>query len=218
MNFTKSDNRILQKPSDQFDQKLVMRVQKGDRAAFDLLLIKYQNRVASIISRFVDSKEDIADVTQDVFIKVYRAIHTFRSESSFYTWLYRIAINHAKSFLRKNKSGKNLQDHEYIANNANNQHKLANSDSPESLLSRSELAESIDVALAVMSPDLSVALMLREFDGLSYEEISKVMDCPIGTVRSRIFRARELLDNAIKSQSRHVIKAGNSTKNDKADS
>jgi RNA polymerase sigma-70 factor (ECF subfamily) len=194
-------DHLLRKSTDQLDQKLVSRVQKGDRAAFDLLLVKYQNRVASIVSRFVNNPEDIADLTQDIFIRVYRAIHTFRGDSAFYTWLYRIAINQAKSYLKKNKARSENKAHD------TNEHKIANqndgfhSETPESLISRSELAQGIENALAVMPAELSVALILREFDGLSYEEISKVMECPIGTVRSRIFRARELLDNTIKSLS-----------------
>tara|TARA_R110001592_G_scaffold24536_1_gene94401 strand:+ start:11146 stop:11769 length:624 start_codon:yes stop_codon:yes gene_type:complete len=196
MNSGQFDDHSLNKSADQLDQKLVSRVQKGDRTAFDLLLVKYQNRVASIVSRFVDTPEDIADVTQDVFIRAYRAIHSFRGDSTFYTWLFRIAINHAKSFLKKNKTRSVHQENE---NSENEQNKFFNIDTPEGMVARSELAEGIENALAVMPAELSVALILREFDGLSYDEISKVMECPIGTVRSRIFRARELLDNTIKS-------------------
>jgi RNA polymerase sigma-70 factor (ECF subfamily) len=185
------DHHSQNKSANQLDQKLVTRVQKGDRTAFDLLLVKYQNRVASIVSRFVDTPEDIADVTQEVFIRAYRAIHSFRGDSAFYTWLFRIAINYAKIFLQKNKTRKVYQ--------VKDQSKLFNLESPENILSRPELAEGIENALAVMPAELSVALILREFDALSYEEISKVMDCPIDSVRSRIFRARELLDNTIKS-------------------
>tara|TARA_R110002072_G_scaffold184083_1_gene340377 strand:- start:10349 stop:10966 length:618 start_codon:yes stop_codon:yes gene_type:complete len=205
MNLTQFDNQALPKTTDQLDQKLVTRVQKGDRAAFDLLLVKYQNRVASIVSRFVNSPEDIADVTQDVFIKAYRAIHSFRGESTFYTWLFRIAINHAKRFLQKNKARKCFQDQEDIDSQIAAHNKLVNLETPESLLSRSELAEKIEKTLSIMPSDLSVAIILREFDGLSYEEIAKVMDCPIGTVRSRIFRARELLDKAFRKLSENSV-------------
>jgi RNA polymerase sigma-70 factor (ECF subfamily) len=183
----------------------VTRVQKGDRTAFDLLLVKYQNRVASIVSRFVDSPEDIADVTQEVFIRVFRSINSFRGDSAFYTWLFRIAINHAKSYLQKNKARKASSENECSEKHDNAQDKIFNMDSPESLLSRSQLAEGIENALSAMPAELSVALILREFDGLSYDEIAKVMECPIGTVRSRIFRARELLDNTIKSLSESSI-------------
>lgn len=196
------ENSTLRKSTDQLDQKLVARVQKGDRTAFDLLLVKYQNRVASIVSRFVDSPEDIADVTQEVFIRAFRSINSFRGDSAFYTWLFRIAINHAKSYLQKNKARKASQENEYTDSV---QTKIFNMESPENLLSRSQLAEGIENALSAMPAELSVALMLREFDGLSYDEIAKVMECPIGTVRSRIFRARELLDNTIKSLSESSI-------------
>tara|TARA_R110001599_G_scaffold1236_1_gene6051 strand:- start:4313 stop:4933 length:621 start_codon:yes stop_codon:yes gene_type:complete len=197
-------DHLLRKSTDQLDQKLVSRVQKGDRAAFDLLLVKYQNRVASIVSRFVSNPEDIADLTQEVFIRVYRAIHSFRGDSAFYTWLFRIAINQAKSYLKKNKARVGYKDGEHAEQKISDKSNGFHTETPESLLSRSELAEGIENALAVMPAELSVALILREFDGLSYEEISKVMECPIGTVRSRIFRARELLDNTIKSLSDEV--------------
>lgn len=194
-------NHLLRKSTDQLDQKLVSRVQKGDRAAFDLLLVKYQNRVASIVSRYVNNPEDIADLTQEVFIRVYRAIHSFRGDSAFYTWLFRIAINQAKSYLKKNTARAGFQENGHAEHKFAEQNNGFHSETPEDLLSRSELAEGIENALSVMPAELSVALILREFDGLSYDEISKVMECPIGTVRSRIFRARELLDNTIKSLS-----------------
>lgn len=185
--------------SDQLDQKLVSRVQKGDRSAFDLLVVKYQNKVASIISRYVDDINEIADVTQEVFIKAYRGIQNFRGDSAFYTWLFRITLNTAKNYLLKNRK----QAGQSSTDDLDTQDLIAESwrslDSPERLIGRSELAEGIQNALSVMPEELSVALILREFEGLSYEEISKVMDCPVGTVRSRIFRARELLDNTIKS-------------------
>ncbi len=202
MNSGKTDdytlnNHTLNKSTNQLDLKLVNRVQKGDRAAFDLLLVKYQNRVASIVSRFVDTPEDIADVTQEVFIRAYRAIHAFRGDSAFYTWLFRIAINHAKSFLKKNNTRKLHQESVHSKSSDHEQNKIFNMDTPESMLSRSELAEGIENSLSAMPAEMSVALILREFEGLSYDEISKLTECPIGTVRSRIFRARELLDNTI---------------------
>lgn len=200
MDFIQSDHKKMHKSTDQLDQKLVNRVQKGDRAAFDLLLVKYQNRVASIISRYIDRKEDIEDLTQDVFIKAFRSIHAYRGDSSFYTWLFRIAINHAKSFLSQKKSKPNHPDKRHIDFEKSGHQNVLNLETPDNLLSRSELAESITHVLANMPSDLSVALMLREFDGLSYEDISKVMECPIGTVRSRIYRARELLDSVLQKQ------------------
>lgn len=184
--------------AEQLDQKLVSRVQKGDRSAFDLLVVKYQNKVAVILSRYVDDHAEISDLTQDVFIKAYRGIQNFRGDSTFYTWLFRITINTAKNYLQKTR--------QHIGHHQNEGHKIEGqieswscSDSPDRLLVRSELAEGIQNALSVMPEELSVALILREFEGMSYEEISKVMDCPVGTIRSRIFRARELLDNTIKS-------------------
>ncbi len=185
--------------SDQLDQKLVNRVQKGDRSAFELLVVKYQNKVASIVSRYIDDLNDIADATQEVFIKAYRGIQNFRGDSAFYTWLYRITLNTAKNYVQKKrnvpiKTSLEEQDaEEIIAESWKTQ------DTPEHLLGRSQLAEAIQSALSVMPEELSVALVLREFEGLSYDEIAKVMECPVGTVRSRIFRARELLDNTIKS-------------------
>lgn len=189
-------SHTLSKTPDQLDQKLVVRVQKGDRTAFDLLLVKYQNRVASIVSRFLNNPEDIADATQEIFIKAYRAIHQFRGDSTFYTWLFRIAINHAKSVLRKYKP-KTLDGESCGKNELGNNAHFINVETPENIFSQTELAMRIERALSIMPPDLSVALMLREFDGLSYAEISHVMDCPIGTVRSRIFRARERLEQAL---------------------
>jgi RNA polymerase sigma-70 factor (ECF subfamily) len=185
--------------SDQLDQKLVSRVQKGDRSAFDLLVVKYQNKVASIISRYVDDLSEIADITQEVFIKAYRGIQNFRGDSAFYTWLFRITLNTAKNYLLKNRK----QPGQTSVEDQDTQDLITESwkslDTPDRLIGRSELAEGIQNALSVMPEELSVALILREFEGLSYEEISKVMECPVGTVRSRIFRARELLDNTIKS-------------------
>ena len=200
MNLGQQQHSSLRKSTDRLDQKLVSRVQKGDRAAFDLLLVKYQNKVASIISRFVNTQADIEDLTQDVFIKAYRAIHTFRAESSFYTWLYRIAINHSKSFLQGNKRKNMLQSQPLNDMDRVRANQFLNTETPESLLCASELMGNIERVLSSMSGDMSVALMLREFDGLSYEEIATVMECPVGTVRSRIFRARELLDSSIRQQ------------------
>jgi RNA polymerase sigma-70 factor (ECF subfamily) len=199
MNSGQYEDRARHPSSDQLDQKLVNRVQKGDRSAFDLLVVKYQNKIASIVSRYVDDINEISDVTQEVFIKAYRGIQNFRGDSAFYTWLFRIALNVAKNHIaRQRKLAGNLSvddkdTSELIAES------WKNLDTPDRLIGRSELAEGIQNALSVMPEELSVALMLREFEGLSYEEIAKVMECPVGTVRSRIFRARELLDNTIKS-------------------
>jgi RNA polymerase sigma-70 factor (ECF subfamily) len=205
MNSGQLEDRFIPKTADQLDQKLVSRVQKGDRTAFDLLLVKYQNKVASIVSRYVDRPEDIADLTQEIFIRAYRSIHSFRAESTFYTWLFRIAVNHAKSYLQKNKALKihqGLQDQKAIEVLIN---ETPDSETPENIFGTKELANGIVKALDSMPAELSIALILREFEGLSYQEIAKVMECPIGTVRSRIFRARELLDNTIKSLSEDMI-------------
>lgn len=200
MNFIQPDNQIQQKSTDLLDQKLVARVQKGDIAAFDLLVVKYQNRVASIVSRFLDSQQDLEDVTQDVFIKAYRAIQSFRGESTFYTWLFRIAINTAKRFLNQKKTKSHFQGYQQAGVQAENNQALHSLDTPENILIQSESARCIEQTLSVMPADLSIALMLRELDGLSYDEIAKVMECPIGTVRSRIFRARELLNTDLNRQ------------------
>jgi len=181
------------------DYKLVLRVQKGDKKAFDLLVIKYQGRVASVVSRFISDYHEIADVTQEAFIKAYRAIGKFRGDSAFYTWLYRIAINCAKNYLvsrgrRPPSTDLDVNDSPVAANSA----KLRDIATPESEINREQLQGVIRDAISALPEDLRVAFTLREFDGLSYEDISQVMSCPVGTVRSRIFRAREAVDQAVK--------------------
>jgi RNA polymerase sigma-70 factor (ECF subfamily) len=180
------------------DQKLVVRVQKGDKKAFDMLVIKYQGKVASIISRYVKDHHEIADVSQEAFIKAYRALKNFRGESAFYTWLYRIAINCAKNYLtskgrRPPSSDVDIDDAAYYSGNQ----RLNDIASPESLLHKQQLELVVNNAIAALPEDLRMALTLREFDGLSYDEISEVMGCPVGTVRSRIFRARDAVDKEI---------------------
>ena len=181
------------------DYKLVLRVQKGDKKAFDLLVIKYQGRVASVVSRFISDYHEIADVTQEAFIKAYRAIGKFRGDSAFYTWLYRIAINCAKNYLvsrgrRPPSTDLDVNDSPLAANSA----KLRDNATPESEINREQLQGVIRDAISSLPEDLRVAFTLREFDGLSYEDIANVMSCPVGTVRSRIFRARETVDKAVK--------------------
>jgi len=180
------------------DQKLVLRVQKGDKKAFDMLVIKYQGKVASIISRYVKDHHEIADVSQEAFIKAYRALANFRGESAFYTWLYRIAINCAKNYLtskgrRPPAADVDIDDAEYYSGNQ----RLSDNATPESLLNKEQLEKVVNDAIIALPEDLRVALTLREFDGLSYDEISEVMSCPVGTVRSRIFRARDAVDKEI---------------------
>ena len=180
------------------DQALVERVQNGDSGAFDLLVLKYQSRIAKLIARFVRNPADVQDVAQEAFIKAYRALPNFRGESAFYTWLYRIAINTAKNHLvaagRKNPSyAVDVQEVEkYDASEW-----LKEYATPERELLADEIQATVNTALEVLPPDLREAITLREIEGLSYEDIAQVMDCPIGTVRSRIFRAREAIDEKL---------------------
>lgn len=180
------------------DQQLVERVQKGDKRAFDLLVLKYQHKIFAVISRFIRDHAEVQDVAQDAFIKAYRALPNFRGESAFYTWMYRIAINTAKNYLvarnrRPPASDLDVDDAEFFAGN-DAMHEM---NTPERNLLRDELQAVIDQAFRDLPDDLRMAVTLREIDGLSYEEIAEAMDCPIGTVRSRIFRAREAIDKRI---------------------
>lgn len=192
----------LQSESARADFELVKLVQQGNKRSFDLLVIKYQSRVISIVSRFVKDPAEAQDVAQEAFIKAYRAIKSFRGDSAFYTWLYRIAVNTAKNFLvaKKRRPGSNgadmaLDDDEQRVDDIG---ALQEVETPESKLMRDELKAIIDAAITSLSEELRTAICLREFDGLSYEEIAAALDCPIGTVRSRIFRAREVIDEKIK--------------------
>jgi RNA polymerase sigma-70 factor, ECF subfamily len=180
------------------DQRLVVRSQQGDKRAFDVLVLKYQQRIASIVSRYLRDQDEVADVTQEAFIKAYRALANFRGDAQFYTWLYRIAINTAKNHLvaksrRPPNTDKDINDGEFSENSV----VLEAEDQPETLLARDQLQSVILAAVDDLQEDLRTALMLREFDGLSYEEIAEIMACPVGTVRSRIFRARETIEKNI---------------------
>lgn len=184
---------------DDTDQQLVERVQRGDRTAFDLLVRKYQHRVLKLVSRFVSDAAEAEDVTQEAFIKAYRALPAFRGDSAFYTWLYRIAINTAKNALVSNRRRPvdfdlDLQDPEQYERHA----RLKEADTPEGVLLTEEIRLVVEKALEQLPEDLRTAIMLRELEGLSYEEIAEAMDCPVGTVRSRIFRAREAIDKKLK--------------------
>lgn len=182
------------------DEQLVARVQKGDKRAFDLLVIKYQHKIFAIISRFIRDSSEVNDVAQEAFIKAYRALGNFRGDSAFYTWMYRIAINTAKNYLvaksrRPPASDIELDDDESYSSSD----LLKDQESPENLLFRDELQRVVNQTIEELPEDLRTAVTLREFDGLSYEEIAEVMDCPMGTVRSRIFRAREAIDKQVKA-------------------
>lgn len=184
--------------SEPTDHQLVLRVQKGDKRAFDLLVLKYQYKLQAIVGRFIRDSDEVADVTQEAFIKAYRALAKFRGDSQFYTWLYRIAINTAKNHLvsksrRPANTDIDVEDAEQFANNE----KLIDDATPENSIMTDELAAIIKSALSALPEDLRTALTLREFEGMSYEDIAAIMDCPVGTVRSRIFRAREFLDERV---------------------
>ena len=180
------------------DQQLVERVQRGDKNAFNLLVQKYQNKVMSLISRYIRNQADIADVAQEAFIKAYRALPNFRGESAFYTWLYRIAVNTAKNHLvsQSRKTPANSVDAEeaeyYEGSDA-----LKEFASPERLVLSDEINKVIFETLEALPEELKIAISLRELDGMSYEDIANIMDCPVGTVRSRIFRARESIDKKL---------------------
>ena len=180
------------------DKVLVERVRKGDKQAFNLLVAKYQYKIQNLISRFIKDRSEQEDVTQEAFIKAYRAIANFRGDSAFYTWLYRIAVNTAKNHLvgaSRRPPGQDIDPDENAAVNAASG--LIELNSPEQILQNDELVSVIRAAIAALPDELKQAITLREFDGLSYEDIAEVMGCPIGTVRSRIFRAREAIEAAM---------------------
>ncbi len=184
---------------DDADQQLVRRVQAGDKSAFNVLVLKYQHRVLKLVGRFVSDAAEAEDVAQEAFIKAYRALASFRGESAFYTWLYRIAINTAKNALVSNRRRPvdfdlDLQDPEQYDRHA----RLKESDTPEGVLLTEEIRQVVEHAMEQLPEDLRTAIVLRELEGLSYEEIAEAMDCPVGTVRSRIFRAREAIDKKLK--------------------
>ena len=183
------------------DKQLVARVQKGDSRAFDMLVMKYQQRIMALISRYVHDADEVQDVAQEAFIKAYKALPRFRGDSAFYTWLYRIAVNTAKNHLvsrsrRPPGSDVDLSDAEYLEGGAG----LRELENPENRLFGEELKQVVEQAISGLPDDLRTVVTLREFDGLSYEDIADVMDCPVGTVRSRIFRARDAIDKQVREQ------------------
>ncbi|NOG30990.1 RNA polymerase sigma factor RpoE [Halomonas sp. TBZ9] len=181
------------------DQQLVERAQKGDNRAFDLLVRKYQHKIIGLISRYVHDHSEVQDVAQEAFIKAYRALGNFRSESAFYTWMYRIAINTAKNHLvsrsrRPPGNDVDISDAEIVDQSG----RLSDSETPEASIARDQLEAAVYEAIENLPDDLRTAITLRELDGLAYEDIAQVMQCPVGTVRSRIFRAREAVDEHIR--------------------
>ena len=182
------------------DQKLVQRAQRGDLRAFDLLVLKYQGRISALVSRYISDPGEVEDVTQEAFIKAYRALERFRGDSAFYTWLYRIAANAAKNYLvakgRRPRSDASIEDAE-----AFDEFGLSSdSGSPEAIAMGNELVSVVDAAMQALPEELRAALTLRELEGLSYDDIAEVLGCPVGTVRSRIFRAREAIDERVREQ------------------
>jgi len=190
------DNNMSEKA---IDLALVKQAQKGDIKAFELLVQRYQQRVGGVISKLIKDYHEIQDITQDVFIKVYKALPKFRGDSAFYTWIYRIAINTAKNYLvAKGRRIQNSEIEPVDAENYSGGFEKQNFDTPDAEYERQEIEKVVHDSIADLPDDLKQAIILREVDGLSYEEIAEKMNCPIGTVRSRIFRARDAVDNALK--------------------
>ncbi|WP_334059696.1 RNA polymerase sigma factor RpoE [Alteromonas sp. S005] len=180
------------------DQQLVEKVQRGDKNAFNLLVTRYQHKVMHLVSRYVKNTGDVADVTQEAFIKAYRALPNFRGDSAFYTWLYRIAVNSAKNYLVS--QGRKPPASDVDADEADfyeGSDALKEQSTPERSLLSEEIEDTLFKVVEKLPDDLRMAITLREIEGLSYEEIANVMSCPVGTVRSRIFRAREAIDKVI---------------------
>ena len=190
----------------EIDRQLVARAQQGDKQAFELLVEKYQRKLARLLSRFIRDPAEVEDVTQEAFIKAYRALPAFRGDSAFYTWLYRIGINTAKNYLmamgRRAPTSTEVEAEE--AEGFEEGEQLRDINTPESMLLSSEIAKTVNATIEQLPEELRTAIQMREIEGMSYEDIAKAMDCPIGTVRSRIFRARE----AIAEQLRPLLDTG----------
>ena len=181
------------------DQQLVDQVMAGNKNAFNLLVIRYQHRVAALIARFVRDPQELEDVAQEAFIKAYRALPLFRGDSAFYTWLYRIAVNTAKNYLVSRSRRPPAQDLEIDEVDPTGTGSVLHEiESPEGSLSTIELKAALEAVLDSLPEELQTAFILREFSGLSYDDIAEIMDCPVGTVRSRIFRSREAIDRKIR--------------------
>jgi RNA polymerase sigma-70 factor (ECF subfamily) len=182
------------------DQQLVQRAQRGDLRAFDLLVLKYQGRIGALVSRYIADAGEVEDVTQEAFIKAYRALSKFRGDSAFYTWLYRIAANAAKNHLvakgRRPGADATIEDAEAFDDGG----LVSETSSPEAMAMGDELAAVVEQSLQALPEELRAALTLRELEGLSYDDIAEVLGCPVGTVRSRIFRAREAIDEQVRQQ------------------
>jgi RNA polymerase sigma-70 factor (ECF subfamily) len=179
----------------ELDQQLVERAQRGDKRAFELLVLKYQRKLARLLSRFVRDAAEVEDVTQEAFIKAYRALPSFRGDSAFYTWLYRIGINTAKNYLmaQGRRAPTSTEVEAEDAEGLEDGELLRDINTPESMLLTKEIGETVNATMDALPEELRTAIQLREIEGMSYEDIAKIMDCPIGTVRSRIFRAREAI-------------------------
>ena len=186
--------------ADASDLSLVRRVQRGDKGAFDALVLKYQHKLVKLVMRYVRNPAEAEDIAQEAFIKAYRALPQFRGDSAFYTWLYRIAINTAKNAV----VSRDRSPVEYDLDRNNNdesydmQGRMKDSETPEGLVLTDEIRSTVNAAIDALPEDLRTAIVLRELEGLSYEEIATAMDCPVGTVRSRIFRAREAIDRRLR--------------------
>jgi RNA polymerase sigma-70 factor (ECF subfamily) len=186
------------------DQELVARVQQGDKKAFDLLVLKYQQKITNLVSRYIRDPHEVLDVTQEAFIKAYRAIPKFRGDSAFYTWLYRIAINTAKNYLVAQGRRPPSDDVEAeMAEQMDVGIRLKETGTPENHVLTEEISRTVQKAIDDLPEDLRTAIVLRELEGMSYEEIANAMSCPVGTVRSRIFRAREAIDKRLSPLLKH---------------
>ena len=191
------------------DIALVHRAQKGDYRAFDLLILKYQARVITLANKFVNDKQIAEDIAQESFIKVYKSIGSFRGESAFFTWLYRVAVNTAKNYLSSKKRKKEMLVSDITDSDTTDPLSALTTESPEDILAANNLREIILKSFGDLPEEIRTALSLREFEGLSYQEIGKILDCPVGTVRSRIFRGREQIQEAIDHLLPSSIHAGN---------